>query len=185
MCYVGSLTIEKNLPFLLDCLASTDHHLIVVGDGGDRAALEETAGRLLGDRAHFVGQVSDPASFLAASDVLAIPSLTEGMPGVAIEAGFARIPVAATDVGWVKEIVVDGATGRLAAVGDHVGFGNAIGDCIDHKAAYGDAGRRRCLERFEMGVVAALWADALEEVAGRGGERRFHRLNSRVRRLEA
>ena len=50
---------------------------------------------------------------LAAIDVLVVPSRTEGIPAVAIEAGLAQVPVVATDVGGVSSVVIDGVTGML------------------------------------------------------------------------
>ena len=48
-----------------------------------------------------------------AADVLVLPSRTEGMPGVLIEAGMRALPVVATDVGYVRDVVVDGETGVI------------------------------------------------------------------------
>jgi glycosyltransferase involved in cell wall biosynthesis len=75
--------------------------LILVGDGPERSKLEQAAG----PGVLFTGQVHDTPSYYAATDVLVLPSLTEGSPNVLLEAMAAGVPVVATDVGGIPEIV--------------------------------------------------------------------------------
>jgi glycosyltransferase involved in cell wall biosynthesis len=77
--------------------------LIIVGDGPERSNLERAV-RIdprLGPRVLFTGSSSSVATILHASDVLMMTSRTEGMPGVAIEAGLCGVPVISTDVGAI------------------------------------------------------------------------------------
>lgn len=75
--------------------------LILVGDGPERAALEQAAG----DGVLFTGQVRDTALYYAAADVMVLPSLTEGSPNVLLEAMAVDVPAVATEVGGIPEIV--------------------------------------------------------------------------------
>ena len=90
--------------------------LLVVGDGPDRAAVEESAGRKLGDRAVFTGVLDSVADVYAAIDVLVLTSATEGMPGVMIEAALSGVPVVAPDVGAVRWLFDNDVPGEPVSV---------------------------------------------------------------------
>ena len=110
--YMAALVDYKDPGTAVDAVALLpDTHLLVAGDGPERSRMETYARARLGARVHFVGVIPDPASAFAAANLLVLPSLTEGMPGVTIEAGLSGVPVVATDVGAVREVVLDGVTG--------------------------------------------------------------------------
>ncbi|MBX3436809.1 MAG: glycosyltransferase [Planctomycetaceae bacterium] len=91
-----------------------DAHLLIVGDGPDRAALEDDVrSRGLGGRVHFAGWQPEVAPLLRAADLFVLSSLWEGMPNVLLEAMAAGRPCVATDVEGVGELVIDGETGLL------------------------------------------------------------------------
>lgn len=93
--------------------------LIIVGDGPERARLEAVAESLgCKDRVVFVGQVSDVCPFYAAADVFALPSHTEGSPNVLLEAMAAELPVVATRVGGVPEMVENNKSALLVPAND-------------------------------------------------------------------
>jgi len=101
--------------------------LVVVGDGLERAPLERLAGELgFGERIVFAGQSSDVAPFYAAADVLALPSHSEGSPYVLLEAMAAGLPVVATAVGGVPEILSDGESALLVAPRDEAAMASAL-----------------------------------------------------------
>jgi glycosyltransferase involved in cell wall biosynthesis len=135
--------------------------LAIVGDGPERAAVAAAARELARDRVDLVGPVADPAPTLAAADVLVLPSRTEGIPAVLIEAGMSGVPVVATDVGGVREVVVPGETGLLVPPADPAALVGGLRQALDDGYGMGAAGRARCLARFEMGAVAARWDDLL------------------------
>jgi glycosyltransferase involved in cell wall biosynthesis len=116
---LGRLSAEKNLASMLDAMArrpDLDIALDIVGDGPLRAALEAHAGRAgLSARVRFHGYCSDVSAALARADFLVMPSLREGLPMAAIEAASAGLPILATNVGGLSEIVTDGHNGRLVA----------------------------------------------------------------------
>jgi glycosyltransferase involved in cell wall biosynthesis len=112
---IGRLSKEKAHGDLIEAfrlLGTTNPNsgcrLVIVGDGPERAGLEEAA-RASGqnDRITFAGQVSNVQPFYAAADVFVLPSLSEGSPNVLLEAMAAEVPIVATAVGGVTEIVAD------------------------------------------------------------------------------
>ena len=160
--YLGWLAPEKFPPeTIAACAAIGDARLVVAGEGPDRAGLEQTARDVAPGRVDFVGAVTNPADVLAAADVLLLPALTEGMPAVLIEAGLTGLPVVATDVGAVREVVLDGATGLVVPPGDPAAMTGALRDVLAAPAALGRRAHEHCLAHFEIGVVAAAWDELL------------------------
>jgi glycosyltransferase involved in cell wall biosynthesis len=169
---IGALSPEKDVALAIDAVtAMSDVQLVVAGDGPDRAELETRAAVSTPGRVHFTGSLVDPGPVYDAADVVVLTSLTEGLPGVAIEAGLRGLPVVATDVGFVGDVVVDGETGVLVCPGDREGLVRAIGRAFANANALGGAARARCLARFELEPIADRWAHLLEEISRRhGGE---------------
>jgi glycosyltransferase involved in cell wall biosynthesis len=107
---VAALRAEKNLQRLVRAfhiaVAEIPARLVIVGDGPERAPLEALVASLgLGERVRFVGHVPEPAPLYRAFDVFALTSDTEQMPMTVLEAMAAALPVAATDVGDIKEML--------------------------------------------------------------------------------
>lgn len=109
----------------------------------------------------FVGAVDDVRPFLAAADVVVLPSYREGVPRVAMEAAAAGRPVVAYDVRGVRE-VIDPKSGLLAARGDTAALTAVVQALLEQPArrsALGHECRSRVLERFsEQGVIERLRA---------------------------
>jgi len=162
---LGSLTPEKNLGLAIDAIGRLkDSRLLVVGEGPERAALEHHAKRTLGARATFLGAVPNPIEVLIASDLLLMSSTSEGMPGVAIEASAMGRPVVSTDVGWVREIVVDGVSGLVVRPGDVEALADAVSRALGELTTMGAAGSRYCRSRFDLGVLSGRWSAMLEQL---------------------
>lgn len=108
---VGRLSREKAqadliIAFQQFCEAHRDSRLVIVGDGPERQNLEAAARTYrVDDRIIFTGQISDVQPFYALADVFVLPSHSEGSPNVLLEAMAAQVPVVATAVGGVPEIV--------------------------------------------------------------------------------
>lgn len=121
---IGRLASIKDHPTLFRALAAlptgpAPPHLAVVGDGECRGALERLAGSLgLGARVHFLGWRHDLEAILAGCDVVISSSRNEGTPVALIEAMAAGVPVLATAVGGVGDLVADGETGWLVPPAD-------------------------------------------------------------------
>lgn len=158
--FLGALAAEKRVDVAIDAvLAAPALRLLIAGDGPLEADLRRR-GDPAGDRIRFLGAVDDPRCVLAAADVLVLPSLTEGVPGVLVEAGLSGLPTVATAVGGVPSVITDGVTGVLVpaepdAVAD--GIWRAIAD-----PAMGANARRRCLEAFTLEFVGPRWRMVLE-----------------------
>jgi glycosyltransferase involved in cell wall biosynthesis len=109
-----------------------DGSLVIIGDGPQRRKLESLSKRLeLNDRVFFTGWISDRSKifdYLKQSTVFVLPSLSEGRPRVLVEAMACGLPVVATDVGGVPEVVADGVNGLLVPPRDE----KALAEAIEH-----------------------------------------------------
>jgi glycosyltransferase involved in cell wall biosynthesis len=120
---------------------------------------------------HFLGGRHDVPRLLASADLFVLPSETEGMPAVLIEAGMSGLPSVAFNVGGVPEVLDPGVTGILVAPGDPTAFGEALaGMCLDRdgRAHMGDAARLRCRDLYDMSKVAREYEDLFLKVAKSG-----------------
>ena len=162
---LGALSPEKNPVAAIEAMASlTDAQLVVAGGGPLDAECAERARQMAPGRVHLLGSVADPGRVLAAGDLLVLPSHTEGIPAVAIEAALAGLPVVASRVGGIPEVVVDGESGVLLDDPTPFRLARAIERALTDGAALGAAGRARAIERFSLDVVADAWSALLDEV---------------------
>ncbi len=150
----------------MDAVGALDHlpsewRLLMAGEGDERSRLEATSAfqdrRLL-----LLGQVDDPQSLMTAADAMVLPSRTEGVPGVLIEAALVGLPVVATDVGFVNEVVDDGVTGFLVPAGQPSAIADAVLRCAASGDEIGLLAHRRAVEIHSMEAVAARWAACLQ-----------------------
>lgn len=138
----------------------------ILGDGPMRDAL---VGPAHDAGVELVGHRSDVVSELQRSDLLVFPSLSEGMPGVLIEAGLCGLPAVATRVGGTSAVIDDQRTGILVGVDDFAGLVRATAELVRHperRRAMGAAARSRCEQSFALKVVAARWDELLGHVIG-------------------
>lgn len=125
---VGRLNRAKNHPRLLQAFAvlrarRPESRLVIVGGGDLRAELERCASSLgLGNVVTFTGDRGDARSLLAAFDVFAMTSDTEGYSLALLEAGAAALPCVVSDVGGNAEIVQHGVTGCVVATNESTAF---------------------------------------------------------------
>ena len=133
--WVGTLAElhpTKGLDVAIHAFASIAHQfpqtmLVLIGEGQDRNNLVALAKHYqLKDRIHFCGQVQHASSLLSAFDIFLLPSRSEALGFAALEAGSARLPVVASNVGGIPEVIQDGTTGLLVPVGDVNGFSTAL-----------------------------------------------------------
>ncbi len=149
---VSRMAAHKGHRFLVEA-APPGTHLLLVGDGAERASLERQAASR-GLAATFTGHVApeEVPDLLASMDVVVHPSLWEGLPRAAVEALLAGKPVVAFDRDGASEVVIDGITGRLVPAKCVRGLRAAIEDILarpDRGRGMGEEGRRRCMGRFE------------------------------------
>ena len=113
------LVEQKGIPYALEAMRRIRSdfpraHLVIAGDGEQASELRRLASRLgLADRVHWLGWRADAADLMAAFDVFLLPSLREGFGLVLLEAMSRRLPIVASHVGAIPEIVIDGETGIL------------------------------------------------------------------------
>lgn len=135
---IGRLSAEKGYSVLLDSFAqikktTADTHLVIIGEGKLLNALSNQRDRLnLGDSVQFLGSRNDVPELLQAMDIFVISSLWEGLPLVLLEAMASNIPVVATRVGGIPEVVEDEKNGLLAAPGDSLSLAHEIGRLLSH-----------------------------------------------------
>ncbi|MGH7797753.1 MAG: glycosyltransferase family 4 protein [Candidatus Binatia bacterium] len=130
----------------------------IAGDGPKRAELEAEAVRLgLRDHVRFRGFVADTAEYFAGVDLLAMPSLYEGLGVAALEAMAAGRAVIATRVGGLTESVIDGVTGFLVPPRDAAALAGAIAELVRSRSlaqTMGSRGRERARRHFSLENMA-------------------------------
>jgi glycosyltransferase involved in cell wall biosynthesis len=174
---IARLTEQKGHRFLFEALATTPAlagtHLLVVGGGDLDAELRRHAAALgLAGRVHFLGPRRDLGDLLGAMDLFVMPSLWEGLPLSLVLAMGAAVPVVATAVAGIPEVVDSGRTGLLVPPGDATALGEAmariIGDpAFRHQiAVHGQASvlPRFGVERYVQSIVD-LYDDLLRKAA--------------------
>lgn len=132
--FVGNLYPMKGVRVLIEAFSilsgrAPDLKLILIGDGPDRGRLEELSHRLeLGGRVWFIGRRphKEIPFWMNAADILCLPSLSEGLPNVILEAHACGRPVVASDVGGVREIMMEGEVGYLCRPADPKSLAEAV-----------------------------------------------------------
>src|SRR5262249_6012690 len=106
----------------------------------------------------------DPGPVFHAADVVVLTSRTEGLPAVLVEAGLCGVPVVATDVGFVRDVVVDGHTGVVVPFGDRAAIDTGIRRALEEGDRMGPAARARCEAHFSLATVGDVWNRLLEHM---------------------
>ena len=154
---VGNLVHEKGFDVLVRALATLrDARLLLVGDGPLRESLETLARQVAPGRVEFHGNMPQANLRFAysAADALALPSLREGWPNVVLEALACGLPVVASNVGGIPEILGDDAPAALVDSRDAAAWSHALSDVMNRGYAR-DAVRRYALRFGWDDVVAA------------------------------
>ena len=170
---IGRLNEIKRQDVLLNGFAQLrftlpDAHLMIVGDGALMDTLKEQARTLeIADRVHFVGYQEDTTPFLHAMDVFTLTSRSEGMPQSILEACVAEIPVIASRVGGIPEVIEDGVTGLLFPPGDAGAL--AAGLCRllvdrDHATAMARTACQHVVAMFDIRRMAAEYHAEFQEL---------------------
>jgi len=174
---VGRLVPQKDPLTLLKAIQNLSKgKLILIGDGPLQPRVERFIRRNgLANRVILAGERRDIPEILAASDVFVLPSRWEGLPLTIIEAMMVGLPVVATRVSGVPELVEDGVTGFLVPSGDPQGLAKALQQLLDDeelRRRMGEAGRQRALGNFTLDRMLHETHRVYEKVVGlRFGER--------------
>ena len=163
---VGRLQAPKDPITLVRALAglrTRDFEALLVGDGPDRPAVEEEIRRLgLGSAVRLLGERSDVAELLGTAHVFVLSTRSEGLPLSVLEAMAAGLPVIASRVGGVPELVVHGETGMLVPPGDPDALATAIEQLLEdplHARRLGEAARARVAKHFDIAAVRQAHLD--------------------------
>lgn len=177
---VAALSVRKGHRDLLAAHAALrarghDVFLTIVGDGPERAGLEAEAVRLgIDGSVAFAGALSHEAvrAHYAEADIFCLPSYAEGVPTVLIEAMACEVPVVATHINGTPELVQDGEAGLLVPPARPDALADALERLVRDpllREAFGAAGRRRVLERFELHGAARAVREVFRSVRARAG----------------
>ena len=167
--FVGRLDRQKGVDVLLDAVRGLGDS-VCVRIVGEQVLMGESSLAHANQIAHveFLGWLAQPdvAAQLNAADVVVMPSRWEGFGLVAIEAMRAGKPVVASDVGGLREVVVEGVTGRLLPVGDAPAIGHVLANTgRDTWKTMGRAGRDRFVQHFTSDKTHADLLRIYTEVA--------------------
>ncbi len=148
--------------------STVDCRLILVGDGPDAPVARELADKLgVLDRLTFVGVVDRVAPLLSAADILLLPSSTESFGLVALEAMASGVPVIASDVGGIPEVIKHGVCGYLAPVGDVTQMANYAISLLEDDGrhrAFSAAARARAEAQFDHRTLVPAYESAYQSV---------------------
>jgi glycosyltransferase involved in cell wall biosynthesis len=153
--FVGRLNRDKGLDELAQAFADmpAECHLLIVGELDSSAPLKEKTLTFFqqNPRVHVLGFVEDIRLFLAASDVLVLPSHREGFPNVVLQAGAMELPVIASDINGCNEVIEQGKNGWLVRPGDSQSLKQAMREafCTKTLDAMGTHARKIVAMKFE------------------------------------
>lgn len=175
--FVGRLGPEKRVDVLIDALAllissGREVHGVIVGAGPLDGELRRRASSAGLDDLHarFAGADTCPERWYRSARVLVLPSEHEGMPNVVLEAMASGLPVVATAVGSVPELIEDGRTGILVPVGDAPALATAVGRLLDAPAWAAElaaAARHRVTQGFDRDALTTSMQDLYSRLATR------------------
>jgi glycosyltransferase involved in cell wall biosynthesis len=180
---VGRLEQQKAHPILVRALATVatmrpelDPHLVVVGEGSERAALERLVDETgLRARVHMLGHVEPLTTLYPAFDVFALASAWEGLPLSLLEAMSSGLAAVATDVGGVADAIVDGKNGLLVPAGVEEDLVNALMSLADvrRRSELARNARADAVLRFDVQrMVDETLSVYQEAISMRRGKRR-------------
>jgi glycosyltransferase involved in cell wall biosynthesis len=171
---VGRLKAPKDFVTLvraLGLLRPGSFDALIVGEGPDRPMLEDEVRRLgLEDRVRFAGERHDVPDLLAAADAFVLSSFSEGLPVSVLEAMAAKLPVVASRVGGMPEVVLDGVTGLLVEPGDPEKLAAALDRIVadrDLRRSLGIAGRSFAESHFDPDSFSHAHVDLYAEELAR------------------
>jgi glycosyltransferase involved in cell wall biosynthesis len=170
--YAGNLAPEKNLDAIVRAVAAgraegLPVRAVLVGDGPAKPALEASARAAgIGDAIRYVPPQANIGAYLAAADLCMLPSRSEGMPGMLIEAAMCGKPSIASRVGGIPEVIEDGVTGLLVDPADEPGFIRAVATLVREgstRTAMG-AAARAAGQRYRIETIAGAYSDLYVKV---------------------
>ncbi len=169
----GRLSSEKGFDVLLEAVPAVlkrapDARFILFGEGNERAKLETRVAELgLRDKFLMPGLTAELDRYLAVADVVVLPSYTEGLPNVALEASAAGVPVVATAVGGTPEVIRHEETGLLVPSGQPQKLAEAVIRLLQSdelRRTMGTAGQRRMQAYFTFEAQARQYETLFKKI---------------------
>lgn len=165
---VGRLEPQKNFPLLLDAfhaMAGDKDRLIILGEGGERSALETQISKLgLGDKVELKGHVRNVSEWLSNADYFVMSSDYEGLPAVLVEALAAALPIVTTNCSvGISALIDDGEDGLVVACADHDALSAAMLEIT--KMQVDEEEMRKKAELYTIEKSGALYIDALRALS--------------------
>ena len=152
-----------------------DAHLIMVGDGPELSAVRHRAKQLeVLDQTIFVGKQARIADYLAVADVFLLPSQEESFGLAALEAQACEVPVVATRIGGIPEVVTDGETGFLSNIGDTEKMADDALKFVkddEMRRAFGLRGRELAIRRYSSEKIIPQYIDFYEKILSQTAEK--------------
>jgi len=153
---IAELHKNKGLPYLIEAMADLPETtgLCIIGDGEERRSLESLIlQKKLGSRVSLLGFIKDAPRLLPAFDMFVFPSIKEGLPFALLEAGLAGVPIVATTVGGIPEMIEDKKEGLLVPPKDPRALAASIRDLLNNKTlreTYTSAFSKKILTEFNF-----------------------------------
>ncbi len=156
---VGRLSVEKGHRFFMEAIPlilkeHSDIVFIIVGEGVEAQALFRLSEQWsIEDKVIFTGWQEDPLSFIKCMDIFVLPSLTEGLPNVLLEAAALEVPIVSTSVGGCGDIVINGKTGVLVEPRNPSSISAAVSNLLSNPtlaAGFAEAGRKHIEKEFNV-----------------------------------
>ena len=168
--FIGRLTRDKgvlDLAYAFNCLDVEHVYLLFVGP--DEQNMQAKMMNIVGINSkniHFVGRTKMPEAYMAAADMLCLPSYREGFGSVVIEAAAVGVPAIASRIYGITDAVVDGETGLLHEPRDIEEIKSCMQQLIENKLLrlkLGEQARQRAIKDFDSRVITQAWVDFYRE----------------------
>lgn len=159
VCSVGRMDPLKRFDLLLEMIdrlrnEKRKFHIVLIGDGPEKAHLEALASSLNIDRLiSFLGEIPNAGRWLKAMDIFCFPSLSEGLPNAVMEAAAAGLPIVAWKLPFCEELLPDKSQAMLVQPGNLDEMTSALSQLLNSaqlQAQYGSAARSHILENFGL-----------------------------------
>lgn len=169
---VAVLREPKGIQFMIRAMPEIlavhpNAYYLVIGSGDFEGELRKEAAQSSMERIVFTGMRKDIPQLLSVSNIFVLPTLTEALPTVLAEAMALRLPILASRVGGVPEMIEDGINGRLVPPADTRQLASVCNDMLTNLKAtadMGEAGRKIVKERFDVRVQASQLQDLYREL---------------------
>ena len=161
--FTGRIVRRKGLDLLLNAFSEDEKLLsssviIVAGTGPDEDRIKRLSSKIgILEKVRFLGQTNEVERYLNASDIFVLPSFSEGMPNSLLEAMACGLPVIASKIGGVVDVVEDGRSGILFEPGDISGLASAMVRLLNDnelRLKLGAEARKRIVDSFSIDMIA-------------------------------